>query len=265
VHAGITAPPISLPTDEAHVWYAWTAQCRDPALLAYYDSLLTPDERVRHARFAFDYLRDEYLLTRALCRLTLSRYAAVAPMAWQFERNDYGRPEIAGAQQALDLQFNLSNARSLVAIIVTRGRAAGIDVEETQRATEMLPIAGHYFSATELADLQALPAAQQPDRFFQLWTLKEAYIKARGMGLSIPLDSFAFRFDAATIGFRCDSGDDAAWQFAEFRPAAAHRLALAVRRGAGADCRIRLWQCVPGRAQYDRQVAWPGEDSASRA
>lgn len=237
---------LTLGADEAHVWYAWTAQCSDPARLAYYDSLLTAPERAQCARFAFAHLRHEYLLTRALCRLSLSRYADVAPAQWQFQRNAYGRPEIAGAEQALELQFNLSNARSLVAIVVSRGRAVGIDVEETGRAVEMLPIAASYFSAAELAALRALPPAQQPLRFFQLWTLKEAYIKARGQGLSIPLDSFSFDLDAAALALRCDSGDAAAWQFAQFAPGPAHLLAVALRRAGGRDCVLKLGEVVPG-------------------
>lgn len=239
---------LTLGADEAHVWYAWTAQCSDAALLAYYDSLLTAPERAQCARFAFEHLRREYLLTRALCRLSLSQYADVAPAQWQFQRNAYGRPEIAGAGQALDLQFNLSNARSLVAIVISRGRAVGIDVEETQRGVEMLPIAANYFSARELKALQALPPEQQSQRFFQLWTLKEAYIKARGQGLAIALDSFSFDLDAAAPAFHCDSGDAAAWQFAQVALGPAHRLAVALRRGGGRDCVLRLGEVVPGHS-----------------
>lgn len=240
---------MKLEPGRAQVWYAWTAQCRQPELLHYYRSLLSADERERCERFAFDYLKTEYLLTRALCRLTLSRYAPVAPQDWRFRRNEYGRPEIDLPGVAPGLRFNLSNARSLVACIVACDVDAGIDVEETDRALEMLPIADHYFAAPELQALRQLPALQQPQRFFQLWTLKEAYIKARGMGLSLPLQQFWYGLesDPITIGFDPALGDDAAtWQFDYREPAAGYAIATALR--GGGRIAVDWHEVVPGRA-----------------
>ncbi|HSX61298.1 MAG TPA: 4'-phosphopantetheinyl transferase superfamily protein [Tahibacter sp.] len=237
---------LPLPGDEVHIWYAWTAQCEGAGLRDAYAALLTPDERARCARFAFDALKAEYLLTRALCRTVLSRYAPVRPQDWRFESNAYGRPEIA-APLVRPLRFNLSNARSLVACAVTSGSDVGIDVEETARSAAPLDIADQFFSAEELAALRALPAHEQGARFFDLWTLKESYIKARGLGLQIPLDRFSLRF-GETLGIAIDASlaDEAAdWQFFSTRLSGAHTLSLAVRRGANPPYRIRLHEIVP--------------------
>lgn len=241
---------LSLADDEAHVWYAWTAACSSPAQRAAYAALLTPDERARCASFAFDALRAEYLLTRALCRTVLSRYAAVRPQDWGFVRNAYGRPEIEVPVLPQPLRFNLSNARSLVACVVTRRADAGIDVEETARADAPLDVAEQFFSGDELRALRALPAAEQGTRFFDLWTLKESYIKARGLGLQIPLDRFSLHF-GHRIGIVFDPGfddDAAAWQFFHTRLTPAHVLALALRRTTEAPFRIQLCEVVPGAA-----------------
>jgi 4'-phosphopantetheinyl transferase len=241
---------LPLADDEAHVWYAWTAACSTPLQRAAYAALLTPDERARCARFAFDELKAEYLLTRALCRTVLSRYADVRPQDWRFDSNAYGRPEIAAPAGAVPLRFNLSNARSLVACVVTRRADAGVDVEETARAEAPLEIAEQFFSADELRELRALPAAEQGRRFFDLWTLKESYIKARGLGLQIPLERFSMRF-GATIGIAFDAtlGDDAdAWQFFSTRLSAAHTLSLALRRETDLSFRIQLREVVPDAA-----------------
>jgi 4'-phosphopantetheinyl transferase len=244
---------------EAHVWLAWLRDCDSPALLDYYASLLDAQEQAQCARLAFPHLRHEYLLTRALCRTTLSRYAPVEPRQWNFKRNAYGRPEI-DLPAAPRVRFNLSNARSLVACVVTREADAGIDVEETERGCEMLDIAEHYFAADELRALRDMPALEQPARFFQLWTLKEAYIKARGLGLSIPLQDFSFDLNNPAhipIAFAPVWSDEAAhWQFIASRPSERHALAVALRRGAGPDYAIRVRAVVPAPDCWRDHSVW---------
>jgi 4'-phosphopantetheinyl transferase len=237
-----------LPDDEVHLWYLLTEQVTDPALLTAYEALLTPEERARRDRYRFEHSRREYLLTRALVRTTLSRYAPVAPAAWRFSANEYGRPEIeAEAHRAL--RFNLSNTQGLIACVVTRGREVGVDVEDTERSGETVSIADSFFSPSEVAALRALPPELRRSRFFDYWTLKEAYIKARGMGLSIPLDQFSFLLrPQAPIGIAFDPrlGDDAAtWQFERFALSPRHRTAVAVRRGSGPDLRFVVRATLP--------------------
>jgi 4'-phosphopantetheinyl transferase len=243
--------PEPLPAGEVHLHYLLDADVTDAALLAAYEALLSPDERTRRARYLFEHSRREYLLTRALVRTTLSRYAPVAPAAWTFRANDYGRPEVARADLGW-LRFNLSNTRGLIVCAVARDREIGADVEDTTRAGETVDIADRFFSAAEVAALRALPEGAQRGRFFDYWTLKEAYIKARGMGLSIPLDQFGFLLeDGAPIRIAIDPalGDDAStWQFAQLELSPEHRAAVAVRRGAGPDLRVVARRTVPLRA-----------------
>jgi 4'-phosphopantetheinyl transferase len=238
------------------VWYAWTERCCTPARLAWYQSLLSGDERLRLDRFAFEHLKHEYLLTRALCRTTLSRYADVLPAAWSFRANTYGRPQIVDCEASLSLRFNLSNARTLVACIVARDIEVGVDVEEVDRGGEVLNLADHYFSDFELRALRALPSSQQNRRFFELWTLKESYIKARGMGLSIPLDQFSIALDAVpaadmqrpiSVSFSARIADTANdWQFRLFAPSDRHLMAVSLRRGDVPHLRVRVMETIPG-------------------
>ncbi len=206
--------------------------------------LLAPDEYARMARFMFERDRRQYLLTRALVRTMLSRYAPVLPTEWRFGTNQHGRPEILNRPPGVrDLRFNLSHTEGLIACAVTVAREVGVDVEYVGRLL-VYDVADRFFAPREAAALRALPAADQPLMFFDFWTLKESYIKARGLGLAMPLADFAFRLDppgAPVISFESTLDDDpAAWQFVQSWPSPMHRLALAVRRtGPDVDVRIR--------------------------
>lgn len=175
------------------IYCAFSERITDPALLARYRQLLTEEERGRQLRFHFEQDRHRYLITRALLRTTLSRYADIAPEQWAFRTNAHGRPYVS-SQGVNDLTFNLSHTRKLVVLAVTRGGELGIDTEDTVTRTPPLEIADRFFAPEEVTSLRALPPGQRVQRFFQHWTLKEAYIKARGMGLSLPLDRFALHF-----------------------------------------------------------------------
>jgi 4'-phosphopantetheinyl transferase len=241
---------LALPAGEVHLWYVRPDAIEDAALLAAYDRLLTPAERARRDRYRFDRNKCEYLLTRALVRATLSRYAPVAPEAWTFRENQWGRPEIDGpGPDHAWLSFNLSNTRGLIACVVAHPREIGVDVEDTERAGATVSIADRFFSPRECAALRALPEAARRDRFFDYWTLKEAYIKARGMGLAIPLHQFSFLLDEAPpirIALEPELGDDASgWQFEQFALTPQHKTAVAVRRGHGGTARFVVRETVP--------------------
>ncbi len=241
---------LPLPEGEVHLWYLLPEATEDPALSAAYEALLAPEERERRDRYHFEHSRREYLLTRALARATLSRYAPVAPAAWKFRQNQWGRPEIDLPEHAA-IRFNLSNTRGLIACIVAKGLEVGVDVEDTERKSETVGVANRFFSPLEVAALHALPAARQRGRFFDYWTLKEAYIKARGMGLAIPLDQFSFLLDQPPplrIAFDPRLGDDAAtWQFERYTLTARHKTAVAIRRGVGPDLPVVVRETVPLR------------------
>jgi 4'-phosphopantetheinyl transferase len=182
-----------------HLWVTEPHRI-DDVLLRRYEALLEPAELRRMNAFRFERHRREYLVTRALVRTTLSRYRPGAPEAWRFRTNEYGRPTL---EDPAGLYFNLANHPTMVVCAVARHLDIGVDVEPLDRAGDLLELAPTVFSPVELAELGALPADARRDRALALWTLKEAYIKARGMGLSLPLAGFSFRFGHAhpEIGF----------------------------------------------------------------
>jgi 4'-phosphopantetheinyl transferase len=225
-----TAPRETLAPHEVHLWCAPVPPQIDPALWARYEALLNDEERARLWRFHFDKDRRRFLVTRALVRTVLSRHAGIAPAAWQFAPNAHGRPAIANPEpEAQRLCFNLTHSNTLVVLGLTAGREIGIDTESTDRDAP-LEVADRYFSERESQALRALPPDDQPARFWDLWTFKESYIKARGMGLALPLDGFSYRFDApghVDIGFEPKITDDPArWALWQFRPDATHLLAV---------------------------------------
>jgi len=223
-----------LPASEAHLYLADPFALEDPPLVARYLSLLTPGERARHDRFRFPVHRHHYLVTRALVRTTLSRYVARDPVDWRFIVNAHGRPQLPEPELSW-LRFNLSNTDGMVACVVAREREVGVDVEDMQRHPgNHLGVADRFFAPSEVGALLALPEAAQPRRFFEYWTLKESYIKARGLGLSIPLAKFAFSLGGASPTVHCeaelgDRGED--WQFRQLWPTFRHAAAVAIRRG----------------------------------
>jgi 4'-phosphopantetheinyl transferase len=122
----------------------------------------------------------------------------------------------------------------MIALAIARGRSVGIDVENVSERDASIAVAERYFAPQEIEDLNALPRAMQSRRFFELWTLKESYIKARGMGLSLPLNRFNFQFPTdRSLQFRVDEtlNDPAEhWQFWHWAPSSSHVLALCAER-----------------------------------
>ena len=230
----------------------WTVRQDAPVVRTRLDSylaLLTDDERQRRQRLALAADRERFVLGRALARTMLSRYADVAPRDWPIAIDERGRPLLQSRPRgAPDLRFNLSHTPGLIACAMTIGREVGVDVEHIGREVLHPGIPERFFSAREVADLRALPPDQQSVVFFDYWTLKEAYIKARGLGLALPLGQFSFaRHDdrPPTISFAAELPDDpATWQFAQYWPTADHRMAVAVRR-TGPDLPIVVTEMTP--------------------
>lgn len=227
-----SGPPLSLSTGHAHLWWAVPDRFTDRSELARYRSALTDDERRKTDRFRFARDRQLCLLARVLARTTLSRYDDVAAADWCFETNAYGRPAIASPTSSL--RFNLSHTDGMVVCLVARDLDVGVDVEPRSRSGEWLDLASRFFSPEEAAALRQVEARDRPRRFLEYWTLKEAYIKARGMGLAIPLAQFSFdlpprRTDHVRIRFAPDLDDvPERWQFGVGPLGAHHLVATAV-------------------------------------
>ena len=209
-------------TGEVHLWFCPSGSSAiDASLLRKYAGLLDSAERERERRFVFERDRRRHRITRALVRTVLSHYAPIVPTRWIFEATSYGRPQIANSDPfARSLSFNVSHTDGMIAIAVAHDCALGVDTENVLARTASLDVARHFFARAESEALERLPEEQRHRRFFEYWTLKEAYIKARGMGLSIPLDKFSFDLSrTAGIGFRVaeDQADRAdAWNFQQF-------------------------------------------------
>jgi 4'-phosphopantetheinyl transferase len=190
------------------------------------DSLLDATERERAVRFRFERHRRVYTAAQALKRLMLTAAVGdtVAPTAWAFETGVQRKPHVAGGTGP---QFNLSHCDGLVACAVSHVVEIGIDVENLDRQAPLY-LACTHFAGSERAWLRDLPAALRPMGFYKLWTLKEAYIKATGLGLSQPLDAFAFAFEPVCVTFADPSlGDAAAWGFEQRLIGSHHILAIA--------------------------------------
>jgi 4'-phosphopantetheinyl transferase len=234
------ADAFALAADQVHVWYVFSDGVTDAGLLQRYAAMMSPDERARHERFMFVKDRHQFLVTRGVLRTLLARYTGAEPRACAFASNAYGRPALMGGAT---VDFNVSHTRGLVACAIARVPEVGVDVEDIERGAFSRDIARRYFSAAEADALDAVPEAARVSRFFDYWTLKEAYIKARGMGLSLPLDGFSMHPAAGgppRIRFTATIEDDPqSWQFEQFEPSARHRLAVAVRR-RGADLAMRF-------------------------
>ncbi len=218
---------------QIHVWIAGESES-DPEVLDACLAVLSADERRRHRRFLVEGARRQYLVGRWLVRTVLSRYAEVAPRDWVFSSVAHGRPEVASDHRATRLRFNLSHTTGLVACVVCLDFDCGVDVELLERDVSIRKLAERYFSAEEAAALEKTAGADLRRRFFTFWTLKEAYLKARGLGISVPLRHASFQVEGHRVSVRLEPEleDRAAdWQFALFRPTEEHLLSVAVRRG----------------------------------
>jgi len=241
---------LELVSGQIDLWYTRTDQV-GPELALRYRALLTPQELSQHSRFHFEKDRHRYLVTRALSREALSRYMPVAPQAWRFEADHYGKPHLVDpVGLAREVDFNISHTDGLVVFGIYRGKALGVDTECTQREAP-LDIAERFFSAHESRRLRSLPPPRQALRFWELWTLKESYIKARGMGLSLPLEQFSFELDApgaVSISFADGFQDQPSrWRFWQLRPTGHHLLSVCAEApGAdGAPIRLSVRETVP--------------------
>lgn len=249
---------MELPSSEIHLYFSFPEKISDPELLNRYRSLLSDDELTQMSRFYFARHRHQYLITRALIRTSLSAYFNVEPAEWQFGKNAYGKPEISLPDGTWPVCFNLSHCDGLILCGIVRDHDIGVDAEDAQRFTgTAFDSLSSYFSASEIADLAQLPAEQQQQRFFDYWTLKESYIKARGMGLAIPLSKFSFQFKADRLsGFTThpDLNDDAAnWQFWRMPVEERYLIAVAVNSG-NPVFRFKAFNTVPLKSSESIQL-----------
>ena len=204
---------------------------------------LTNDERDRSARFRFEHDRRRFIVARGVLRELLGRYLRTNPGWIRFVYNAHGKPAL-GPEFGRRLRFNLSHSADLAIIAVAGDADVGVDLEHIRPQPDCSVIARQFFSAREVAELHRLPSHLHIEAFFSCWTKKEAYVKARGEGLSIPLTSFTVPLTAAA-GHVHEILPARRWSLCTLRPASGYIGALAIE-GSGWRPRRWRWQASLG-------------------
>jgi 4'-phosphopantetheinyl transferase len=204
---------------------------------------LTPDETGRAERFFFEKDKNHFVAARGVLRDILSRYLSTEPAQIRFQYNDYGKPALGPTFVQSGLTFNLSHAHGLALYAIAHHRQVGIDLEYIRALSDIEQIAERFFSNREQAAFRSLPDAQKRAGFFNCWTRKEAYIKARGQGLSFPLDRFDVSLrpgaPAALLEVKDDPQERARWSLQSLTPAPSYVAAVAVE---GFGWQLKQWQ-----------------------
>lgn len=232
---------------QVDLWLLRPETVAPDAALCRYLGWLSDDECRRRQRFYFDQDRHRFLLTRALVRGVLSRYAGQPPERWRFTTNAYGRPELLDPPPGVP-QFNLSHTEGLIVCAISAGGQLGVDAERVVPERARIDLARRFFAPSEADAIERTAGPRQAERFFEFWTLKESYIKARGLGLALPLGSFAFELSddrppRLVCAPRC--GDTpAGWRFGRVRLFGSHQLAFALR-AESAELAVVVRETIP--------------------
>lgn len=232
---------LPLPPGEVHLWRIPLAP--PETALRRLEATLAPDERARAERFRFDVHRVRYVAGRGALRAILGRYLGVAPAAVSFGYAEHGKPRLDAAAAGA-IRFNLSNAEDLALVALVRGREVGVDLENLRTIDDAEAIAGRFFSVPENEVFRCLPAGERDRAFLRCWTRKEAFVKAVGEGLSMPLDRFDVSFapgePARLLGTRPDAAEAARWRLWDVDAGPGWLAALMVERGE-VEPVVRCW------------------------
>jgi 4'-phosphopantetheinyl transferase len=227
-----------------HVWHADPDLAGAPAARNACLDLLDSGELERLRRYRFDADSTAYLAAHALLRSALSQIAPIAPQAWRFRTGELGKPFVDQPTSHQHLSFSLSHTAGRVAVAISARVEVGIDVEHPGRASSRLEYLDRFLSPSEASTLRALPAEARSARFLAYWTLKEAYLKARGLGLSVPLQDLSFHLDdGPRIRMSLEPSlrdDSASWQFFRLSTTSDHPVAVAIRCRAGSEVLPRV-------------------------
>jgi len=243
-------PLTALPANEVQVWRDSLA--RPPAEVARLRGLLAPEERSRADRYRFERHRSRYIVGRATLRLLLARYLDAAPGELEIGYGEFDKPYLAGGPS-----FNLSHSGTVVLYAVAAAGEPGIAVELYDADFSHERVAERFFSAAEVSALRALPPAAQPLAFLTCWTRKEAFIKARGDGLSLALDSFDVTLSpdtpAALVRTAWCSEEPGQWSMEDLSDSRAGYVAAVAMRGNG-------WHVVERQLEDTNEGGMPGQE-----
>jgi len=244
------APPatLELGSNEVHVWRATLDQTPSQHLSFLHN--LSADEATRAERFHFEKDREHFIVARGVLRAILGGYLNRSPKSLSFCYGAKGKPALGGEFDGDAIRFNVSHSHGLALYAVTRGRDVGVDLERIRSDVAVAEIAERFFSRREVAMLRTLPTEVQREAFFRCWTRKEAYIKALGEGLSLPLDQFDVSLapgePAELLCTRPDPSEASRWSLREIVPAPGYVGAIAL--GAH-GWRLARWQWPEPREQ----------------
>jgi 4'-phosphopantetheinyl transferase len=230
-----------LPENEVHVWRATLDVASTD--LERLRATLSSDEQARAARFHFPKDQHHFIAARGTLRTILARYFNRAPAQIEFRYSPHGKPELARGSEAERLRFNLSHSQGLALYAITRDHAIGVDLESVQANRDWEQIAARHFAPRELEALRLVPAASRAAAFLNCWTRKEAFVKARGEGLSLPLDQFEVSLapgePARLLSTSGDPLEAARWSIRELDPDPGYIGAVAVR---ALGWELKLWE-----------------------
>lgn len=232
-------PPAELPAlhDNIHVW---AVRLDDATVdLDRGREQISPDERERAARFKFERDRRRYLVAHLALHEILRRYLPVDSPRLSFDLGANGKPKLSQPLASGGVEFNLSHSNEMALLAVTHGREVGVDIEYVKEDFAFQEIAERFFTAREVAAMRGLPASLQRPAFFKCWTSKEAFLKAKGTGLSGALDEVEIALGGD--GQVRITADVPGWSLSELEPIDGYEAALVVA-GAPVPICYNLWE-----------------------
>jgi 4'-phosphopantetheinyl transferase len=230
---------LALAENEIHVWRA-SLDCEAPVLHRF-EGTLAADEKDRAQRFVFQPDRNSYIAARGILRELLGRYLSRSASAIEFDYGAQGKPALRSGSLPSVVQFNASHSHGMALFAFAVARQVGVDVELVRPDFAGEKIAERFFSPQEVRELRSLPAAVQDEGFFLCWTRKEAYIKARGEGLQIPLKSFHVSLTPGQTA-RLRANDSSRWSLRSLRLGSQYAGAVVAE---GKDWNLRGWEWRP--------------------
>ena len=226
-------PP--LPDNDVHVWRA--SLDLDSDLLHTMHTSLSPDEQARAARFKFDRDRQRFIAARGTLRKILGTYLSQEPATLSFSYGPHGKPGLKPHDNGRTIQFNVSHSHGMALYAFAATREVGVDIEAVRPMADWEDIARRFFSPQEVIDILAWPKDLQQEAFFRCWTGKEAYLKARGSGMTLSLKSFDVRLsEDGSHALRSD--DSHRWTLCGLNPVSGYTGAVV---GEGKDWQLRCW------------------------
>ncbi len=236
-------PPAELPALQSNI-HVWAVRLDDASVdLDRAGVLISPDERDRAARFKFERDRRRYLIAHVALHEILHRYLPIVPVGLSFDLGANGKPKLPHALASNGVEFNLSHSNEMALLAVCHGREVGVDIEYVKEQFEFQEVAERFFTAKEVAAIRGLPPNLQRQAFFKCWTSKEAFLKAKGTGLSGALDEVEISL-ATDQRVRIDASV-AGWSLTELNPVDGYQAALVID---GEPLPIHCYQWDPRQA-----------------